>query len=89
MSTDQVAQLIGRPPRQPYGRVFRLDKIATSGGGQRAAFADGVIAPDGAALARVRETGVVLSAASGVEDLVRTIADPLIRVVYRTENDEL
>lgn len=92
MSVDQVASQIGRPPKVPYGRVFRLDRIDPNRGergGARTQFADGVIAPDGAALARVRETGVVLAAPGGVEDLVATVGDPLIRIVYRTEPNEI
>ncbi|MFJ8934035.1 hypothetical protein ACIRLA_46470 [Streptomyces sp. NPDC102364] len=81
---DLVGRMIPRPPDSPCGRVFRLD--VSLGQGKRLQYADGVIAPDGCALARVRDTGTVVSAPGGIEDLVATMGDPRIRVVYRYED---
>lgn len=79
-----------RPPEAPYGRVFRVD-VSPPGdrAGKRMAYADGVIAPDGAALARIRDTGVTVTSPRGVEDLVAALGDPRLRIVYRNENNEL
>lgn len=82
---DLVGRMIPRPPDSPCGRVFRLD-VLMKGEEGRLQYADGVIAPDGCALARVRDTGTVVSAPGGIEDLVATMGDPRIRVVYRYED---
>lgn len=86
---DRIRNQSPRPPEAPYGRVFRLDVVSLSGGKDRLSYADGVIGPDGAALARIRDTGVTLSSPRGVEDLMAALGDPRLRVVYRNENNEL
>lgn len=84
ITNDVVGKVIPRPPDAPCGRVFRLDVDLGERGG-RLQYADGVIAPDGCALARIRDTSVVVSAPGGIEDLVATMGDPRIRVVYRAD----
>jgi hypothetical protein len=79
--TDFVGKALPRADQAGCGRVFRLD--VEMPGGRSVEYADGVIAPDGCALARVRELGVTVSAPGGVEDLIATMGDPRIRVVYR------
>jgi hypothetical protein len=85
--TDFVGKVLPRADQTGCGRVFRLDVELPNG--KRIEYADGVIAPDGCALARVRDLGVTVSAPGGVEDLVTTMGDPRIRVVYRDQPGNL